>query len=51
MVRKRNKYNLDTNRIIGHLEIDCFYVQVDQRDNPEFVGHPCATKQKRRHKY
>ncbi|ELT99496.1 hypothetical protein CAPTEDRAFT_172544 [Capitella teleta] len=37
-------------RVIALVDMDCFYVQVEQRLKPEFKGHPCAVVQYRTYK-
>jgi hypothetical protein len=32
-------------RVIAHLDLDCFYVQVEQRKRPELRGKPSAVVQ------
>jgi DNA polymerase eta len=32
-------------RVIALIDMDCFYVQVEQRDCPDKRGHPCAVVQ------
>jgi DNA polymerase eta len=32
-------------RVIGLMDMDCFYVQVEQRENPHTWGKPCAVVQ------
>lgn len=36
---------MDTSRVIALIDMDCFYVQVEQREAPETWGHPCAVVQ------
>ncbi|CAH8834024.1 unnamed protein product [Trichobilharzia szidati] len=36
---------MGTNRIVMLLDMDCFYVQVEQRENPETIGKPCVVVQ------
>jgi hypothetical protein len=33
------------NRVIAHVDLDCFYVQVERSHNPELKGKPCAVVQ------
>lgn len=33
------------NRVIGHIDLDCFYVQVERSLNPSLKGHPVAVVQ------
>eukprot|EP00794_Sanderia_malayensis_P017319 gene17319-19052_t len=40
----------DDNRIIALVDMDCFYVQVEQRKNPELRGKPCVVVQYKRWK-
>ena len=37
-------------RVVALVDMDCFYVQVEQRQQPEFKGHPCAVVQYRTYK-
>ncbi|XP_060703836.1 DNA polymerase eta isoform X2 [Hemiscyllium ocellatum] len=32
-------------RVVALIDMDCFYVQVEQKDNPELKGKPCAVVQ------
>ena len=32
----------DTSRKIIHIDMDAFFASVEERDHPEFRGHPCA---------
>ncbi len=41
---KRKKMNAD-HRVIALIDMDCFYVQVEQRLQPEFLGKPCGVAQ------
>lgn len=36
--------NVD-HRVIALIDMDCFYVQVEQRLQPEFLGKPCGVAQ------
>ncbi len=33
------------NRVIAHVDLDCFYVQVERSHNPDLNGKPCAVVQ------
>lgn len=33
------------NRVIALIDMDCFYVQVEQRLQPDFLGKPCGVAQ------
>ena len=35
----------DQGRVIALIDMDCFYVQVEQRENPALKGQPCAVVQ------
>ena len=37
-------------RIILLIDMDCFYVQVEQRDKPNSLGKPCAVVQYKKFK-
>ena len=37
-------------RIILLIDMDCFYVQVEQRENPTSLGKPCAVVQYKKFK-
>lgn len=41
---RKNNYYLDRSRVIGHLDIDCFSVQVALKYFPQFKGKACATR-------
>lgn len=34
-----------TDRVIALIDMDCFYVQVEQKLNPSLVDKPCAVVQ------
>jgi len=36
--------------VIALIDMDCFYVQVEQRANPELYGRPCAVVQYKKYK-
>ena len=38
------------NRIVLLIDMDCFYVQVEQRDKPSSRGKPCAVVQYKKFK-
>ena len=33
------------NRVVCHVDLDCFYVQVERQDDPTLVGKACAVVQ------
>ncbi len=35
---------LQGNRIISLIDMDCFYVQVEELESPEFRGKPCGVR-------
>src|SRR3990172_10690893 len=37
-----HKDNLERNRFFMHLDLDCFFAQVEQRDNPKLLGKPVS---------
>jgi len=37
--------DLGTERVIALVDMDCFYVQVEQRINPELKNKPCVVAQ------
>jgi len=41
---------LEMNRVVALIDMDCFYVQVEQRANPEWIGKPCAVVQYKSYK-
>ena len=36
---------MHSERVIALVDMDCFYVQVEQRENPSLKGQPCAVVQ------
>ena len=36
---------MTTDRIVALIDMDCFYVQVEQNEAPEFLGKPCGVAQ------
>jgi len=32
-------------RVVALIDMDCFYVQVEQRNNPEYWNKPCVIAQ------
>jgi DNA polymerase eta len=33
------------NRVVVLIDMDCFYVQVEQIEQPEYLGRPCGVAQ------
>lgn len=33
------------NRVVVLIDMDCFYVQVEQVEQPEYLGKPCGVAQ------
>ncbi|KER24845.1 hypothetical protein T265_07576 [Opisthorchis viverrini] len=44
-VREGRLHKGSMNRIVLLIDMDCFYVQVEQRSRPETLGKPCAVAQ------
>ena len=43
-------FMFDMERVVTLIDMDCFYVQVEQRDNPKLLGQPCAVVQYKKYK-
>lgn len=41
---------MSLDRVVVLIDMDCFYVQVEQRDKPELKGKPCAVVQYKTYK-
>jgi divalent metal cation (Fe/Co/Zn/Cd) transporter len=41
----RKNSTVHSNRVVAHIDLDCFYVQVERSHNPDLKGKPVAVVQ------
>ena len=44
-MKRTKQENISDNRIIGHIDLDCFYVQVERSINPTLKNKPVGVVQ------